>query len=128
MRRALLALAVLLTASASPALAGYVIVRVLLEGGAPPTDQNAPGTTGSPPGVPPGISSRPVGPGGMPMNPTTPGAPGATPAAEADPSRSVVVVVPVEGNFAAKHLDPKKTYYNPADNPFFKQVRVPLNG
>ena len=41
MRRALLALAVLLTASASPALAGYIILRVLLEGGAGPAAARA---------------------------------------------------------------------------------------
>jgi hypothetical protein len=143
MRRALLALAVLLTASASPALAGYIILRVLLEGGAGPADgSSSPGGEGPMPGLPGGSGFlRPGGVGrqptpkmaGGPMMPM-PGAPGsagpmAAAPAEEDPTRSVIVVVPLEGDFLKKHLDSSgKSYFNPMDNPSYRQVNVPFYG
>lgn len=146
MRRVLLALAVLLIASASPALAGYIIIRVVLEGGGGgPSEGMKPGVGGMagpmigpmPGGMKPGGKMGTMGPpglGGAMPNPFEggnfgqPGGPPASAAGEDDPSRSVVVVVPLEGEFLRRRLDPKKTYPNPMDNPVYREVSVPLYG
>jgi hypothetical protein len=69
MRRSLFAVAVLLTVTASPTFAGYLIIRVLLEGGTGGATPDGPGGPGGPirPGGP-GGPGRPVGPG-MPSGP-----------------------------------------------------------
>ncbi len=94
MRRFFLAAAVALTAGVSPALAGYLIVRVIFEGtpAAPvgPDGQPLPPTPGSPP-----AGVRPGGEG----TPGTPGAPGAEVPPKPDASRSLVVVMPVIDQF-----------------------------
>lgn len=136
MRRLLLALAVLLTAGATPTFAGYIIIRVLLEGGgATPGGDSVPGGPGGfvqPPmmGSPGGLG-RP-GPGARPgPGPVAPPGPmgsvpggGATTAggAEFDHTRSIVVVVPLETDFLRGRLDPTK---NPSpNNPEFRKFAV----
>ena len=109
MRRLLLAVAVFLTATATPTFAGYLILRVLLAGG-----DGVPG---------PGGAGQPVGPGG-PMAP--PG--GATPGvAEVDPSRSVVIVIPLETEFLEAKLDPKKNFH-PENNPKYRKIEFQQYG
>lgn len=147
MRRVLLAGAVFLTVAASPGLAGYIILRVVLDGagGAPTTG----GDSGSP--MPPGVGQpgggRPLGSGGPkgggsggfgpggpmgiggpgPMFPGGgPGAPGA-PVGELDHSRSIVVVVPIETDLAETVLDPKKVF-SAERNPKYRKFTVPLHG
>jgi hypothetical protein len=139
MRRSLLAVAVLLTVTASPTFAGYLIIRVLLEGssggGAAPAGPGTPPMPGSgsslgpmpggpkqgsgfgPPG---GISGPPPMPGnpGMPMGPTTPGA-----AIEFDHSRSVVVIIPFN-DLKEEPLDKSKGA-NSLYNPKYKRLVVP---
>src|SRR5437763_809731 len=106
MRRFLFAVAVLLAVTASPALAGYVILRVLLEGGgAPPSTTPGAGQVGTPPAIGAGGPGGRPGGGGSALGPPPlggsagpnpfnggsgmPGAP-AGPAGEIDHTRSVV--------------------------------------
>ncbi|MBN9122702.1 MAG: hypothetical protein J0I06_26745 [Planctomycetes bacterium] len=134
MRRFLCAAVALLLVTASPAYAGYIIIRVLLEGGGAPT---APGADGAPfpmpmgpgPGPRPGLGFPP--PGGMPAGPGMPIGPGAPsgPAGGAaiDPSRSVVIVVPLETDFIHGKLDPSRPK-NELTNPDFRKLTAPYYG
>lgn len=132
MRRLLLALAVL-TLTASPTFAGYLILRVLLEGssapggaapGGPPMGGlPAPKSGGSgqfipPGGPPPGPGGMPPGPGGMPPGPG--GMPPGPAPADFDHTRSVVVVVPLETDLIRGKLDMNKPL-NPQYNPEFRK-------
>src|SRR5688500_2626746 len=109
MRRFLLALAVLLTAAVTPTFAGYIILRVLLEGSSP-GGGTTPGMGGPVPPMPGGGGSLGPKPGGPPVPPPlgptgggmppVPGMGDTAPAVgpgEADHTRSVVVVIPFEG-------------------------------
>lgn len=132
MRRFLIALAVFLTATVTPTFAGYIIIRVLLEGGGtsggdgvggdnskglPPLGtpnagigmpKGGPGPGGGPPPMPGG--------GGMPMG----GGP-TVGAGEVDHTRSVVVVIPLEADFLKQTLD--KRFAND-NNPMFNKFTV----
>ena len=97
-------LAFLAALVATPVNAGYLIIRVLLEastGGGTDGGSGGPGVPGGlgtrPPGRPGGgAGPGPGGPGPRPMGAGTSGiGPGSVPA-PSDPSRCVVVVVPVE--------------------------------
>jgi hypothetical protein len=135
MRRFLLAVAVLLAATTTPALAGYLVIRVILEGGsgaapvgpAGPTAPCGPGGLSAAGGGPrggsggggrpspgPGGDGRPGGfTGGFPQMPAGPGSP-PTDAHPSDPTRSVYVVVPFT-------KPPGKEWFYPT-----KQVRPDL--
>lgn len=132
MRRVLFAGAVLLTVAASPGLAGYIILRVVLDGsgGAPTTGDSGTGPVG--PGPVGGGSGRPLGPGGpSPFNPGSGGPMGAggsgAQVAEVDHTRSIVVVVPLETDLAETVLDPKKAF-SAEKNPKYRKFAVPLHG
>jgi hypothetical protein len=144
MRRVLLAGAVFLTVAASPGLAGYIILRVVLDGagGAPAAGGEAgPGGPSLPgPGLPgPGSSTGPgsgrFGPMGGPGGPGSSGSFGPMPPGGAtgatgvapDHTRSIVVVVPLETDLAETPLDPKKVF-NPNWNPRYRKFSVPLHG
>jgi hypothetical protein len=134
MRRLLLAVAVLLTAAASESLAGYLVIRVLLEGagGAAPG-----GDPGAMPG--PGGPSGPSGPSGLnPLGapgrggPSGPGpglgggpggeyGPGMTGPAPGDPTRSVVVVIPFTAPPSGRAYNPKYAFH-PDLNPNWPAV------
>jgi hypothetical protein len=114
LRRALGGVAVLLTATASPTFAGYILLRVLLEGGPADTAPAGPGQPGRPAIPSKGPTQMPAGP------PATPGAHG-----EGDPKRSVVVAIPIADDFKSKHIDWKAQFFNPKDNPSYKHVVVP---
>jgi len=129
MRRFLLAVAALLVVTATPALAGYLVIRVLLDGGGggPAAAPGGPGFAGPGPGIRGGGEGGPGpgGPGGLGRGrcgggtpgmpgpgmpgPGLGGQPGFTGAAEehGDPSRSVVVVIPFE------KLPGQKNFYKP---------------
>jgi hypothetical protein len=143
MRRSLFAVAVLLTVTASPTFAGYLIIRVLLEGGTGGATPDGPGGPGGPirPGGP-GGPGRPVGPG-MPSGPGIgkPPRPGgmfpmpgagdmgvgvATPG-EFDHTRSVVVMIPLEMDLIRGRLDMSKQY-NQFWNPEFRKFVAPYYG
>lgn len=140
MRRFLLAVAALVVVTASPAYAGYIIIRVLLEGGgAPATGGGGLGTPGGlpygpTPGGRPGMGGGsmmgpPPGTGGGKFGGSAMGPPlsgvggvGGMPpsgggyAAEIDHSRAVVIVVPLETDFLRGKLDPVRPpneYTNP---------------
>lgn len=161
MRRVLtVGLPVLLAvAVATPVQAGYMIVRVILTGGA---------TTGGGTILPGGsgtfededrVSSGPIGPGGPPMGsglgppggiPRLPGGPGGyqpppiggpgvgttTPstAPPADPTRSLVVVVPFDEDITKpypfyKPAPPQVPNPNPNTNPLYRpQLRLTFRG
>ncbi|VTR95260.1 unnamed protein product [Gemmata massiliana] len=175
MRRFLLAVAVFLTATATPTFAGYIIIRVLLEGsGVGPGGDGIPGgpggigpnmpggpslgppggyTGGSKGGTPgmPGIGGSKGGPpggyaggskggppGGMPIMPGAMGSsgfgkPGASfggtshvGAVEQDPTRSIVVVIPLETDLLKSRMDPAK---NPGlNNPEFRKFALQYYG
>ncbi len=145
MKRVLLAVAVFLTATASPTFAGYIIIRVLLEGGGgPPTPGGPAGPAGPGPmpmGPGPGTGGRPSGPGsagGPPGGPTssipaspTSGMPmGATvglPAGEIDHTRAVVAVIPLETDLIRGRLDMSKNFH-PEYNPEFRKFVVQYHG
>lgn len=119
MRRLLLAVAVFLTVTATPTFAGYIIIRVLLEGGG--SGPGADGIPGGPDGVGTHLGPIPGGrpgsgplmiPGGMQPTPTTR-------AAEADYSRSIVVLFPLETDFLSKPLIAKRNF-DAANNPNFQ--------
>jgi hypothetical protein len=129
MRRFLFAVAALLLVASSPAYAGYIIIRLLLEGGgqAPagsgtvPGMPMGPGPGGPPPVGRPGFGS-PMGPG--PVEPM--GQPAAAPVV-GDHTKSVVVVVPHElAILQESRLDLK----GPQDdsNPKFKKLAAPYYG
>ena len=159
MRRFLLAVAVLLTATATPTFAGYIIIRVLLEGsGGGPGGDGVPGGDGGlgtgglmlpgagPPGGYMGSKGGPSAggymgskggpsagpPGGMPMIPGG-GMPGGPPGSankggvvEHDPTRSIVVVIPLETDILRGRLNPGK---NPGpNNPEFKKFVLQYYG
>jgi hypothetical protein len=128
MKRFLLALTVFLTATVTPAFSGYIIIRVLLEGGSGGTtggggDKGLPplgipdAGMGAPKGGPPPMPGGGPGPGGMPPGPGGP----ATASAEIDHSRSVVVVVPLEADFLKQTLDLKSAG---DQNPIFNKFNV----
>jgi hypothetical protein len=150
MKRFLMALAVLFTATASPTFAGYVIIRVLLES-APENDTGShgpgnvgpgmygggmygsggfrPGTVGSsigPPGGPkmPGGGGPPMPMGGGPM---MPGTHKGEHHGNYDPSRSIVVVVPLESDLLEEKLDKSKTF-NDKENPKFRKFNTHFLG
>jgi hypothetical protein len=136
MRRVLIAGAVLLTVAASPGLAGYIILRVVLDGAGAPAGGGDSGGTGTigPMGPMGGRPTGPMGPMGPPSSssgPTGPmgptgGASGA-PASEHDFTRSVVVVIPLETELLEVPLDPKKPF-NTDRNPRYVKFTVPLHG
>jgi len=103
MRRYLFAVGLLASAAAAQSEAGYVIVRIVLDGAG---GAEAGGTSGGPMGSP---TIGPTGSG------TTP--PGA---AAADPSRSVLVVVPFNKKWERRRFYEQKTldqYWNPVWEP-----------
>lgn len=126
MRRFLLALAVLVTGGVTPTFAGYIIIRVLLEGGgATPGGDTIPGGPGGfapitpgglgsrGPGMPgpgfgPGVGSP--GPIGMPPGSVSPSV------ASVDHTRSIVAVIPLETDFLKGRVDTTKTLH-PQNNP-----------
>jgi hypothetical protein len=127
-------LAVAMAVLATRAEAGYLIIRVILEGGQYGGSSNVPPTgyegTGSPPpvlgkgpkygsgfGPPPGLI--PGTGGGGPSLPGVPGMPGTPQPASSgkhDPARALVVLVPVTQNF--RQAQPfYKAPYHPNTNP-----------
>ena len=149
MRRVLLAVAVFLTATASPTFAGYIIIRVLLEGGGTPAPATPGGPGGPPPagglvglGVPGGPGGRPgggslagpgTGPGGLVGGMAGPSGPGGAPAMASGPAgyidhtRSVVAVIPLEAGLIDGRLD-MKFPVNQTTNPAFRRFVVPYHG
>ncbi len=180
MRRFLLAVAVFLTATTTPTFAGYIIIRVLLEGsGVGPGGDGIPGgpgglgspympggpsagppggymggSKGGPPGGMPGSGGSKGGPpggymggskggppGGMPGMPSMPGPLGSSglgkPGAsfggtshagvvEQDPTRSIVVVIPLESDLLKSRLHRDK---NPGlNNPEFRKFSLQYYG
>src|SRR5262245_58010736 len=141
-------IALLMVAVATPAHAGYLIIRVILEGGGSGggfggDDSGGMGSgmrmggsggfgrgmsSASPPGGAPGGFGRgmsgmsPPGAGGL-SSPVSPGAAGtgdsSGPAAH-DPTRSLVVVVPVEEDLRQATAFYQKTGANPNTNPIWK--------
>jgi hypothetical protein len=135
MRRVLIAGAVLLTVAASPGLAGYIILRVVLDGtGAPATGGGDSGGLG-PIGPMGPMGGRPIGGSGGPnpfsggsFGPMNPGGPApSAPAGDHDFTRSIVVVVPLETELLEVPLDPKKQF-SPERNPKYRKFTVPLHG
>lgn len=142
MRRFLLAVA-LVAGVASPGFAGYLVIRVLIEGsGGGGGDGASSGIPFAPPGaMPPAAMMRPPGysggslggPPGMPPPPgmgTSPETPGSTPkaGATADPTQSIVVVIPVE-----RAINPEPFYgppkdYHPRTNPTWRILHHRLGG
>ncbi|HEV3385326.1 MAG TPA: hypothetical protein VG097_10970 [Gemmata sp.] len=135
MRRflALAVVAFLMVAVASPVNAGYLIIRIILEGG--PGEGAPSGGPGGPGGIRPGGSgSGPPGSGmasgtGGPAGPGKPnglgtiGGPGAPPpptTAATDPTRCIVVVVPVEEDLSKPTPFYHKRVFNSETNPFWK--------
>ncbi len=131
-------IAVLVAAVASPVNAGYLIIRIILEGGGTEPGQSGsgpamgpgPGGPGIKPGGPGGSGSgppgRPFGPGGPPTGPGIPGgfgmtgpAPGPGAHSTEDPARCIVVVVPIEENLA-KESPFYKRPFNSETNPNWK--------
>lgn len=132
MRRVLLTAAVLLTVAASPGLAGYIILRVVLDGaGAPATGGTSPGGEMGPGGGRPGLPGMgSLGPNPFSGGTTGPGTPtGTSPAGtfESDPTRSIVVVIPLETDLAETLLDSKKPF-NAQNNPKYRKITVPMHG
>jgi hypothetical protein len=145
MRRLLPAsiLAVLILAVATPANAGYLIIRVLLEGNGssgPDTTTSPMGypSAGSPPMMPPGTGKSSSGDPRTRPNPFQPGTinpMGGTvnqhaPSAH-DPTRSLVVVIPVDSDLKQSHPFYAKTGIgagNPMTNPRWKQLRLTHRG
>jgi hypothetical protein len=140
MRRffALATIAMLLVAVASPVNAGYLIIRIILEGGSGGAEVSPagpgslrpggfPGSPGSPgsPSKPGGSGSGPPGGGMSGPGSIFPGGSGGAhgpPAVPAhlDPSRSIVVVVPVEEDLAISTPFYYKRGANPDTNPAWK--------
>ncbi|MCS6866560.1 MAG: hypothetical protein RMJ56_00565 [Gemmataceae bacterium] len=131
MRRAFLAVAILLTAAVSPTFAGYIIIRVLLETTDPgPTLPGMPGP--GEPGdfyddddrggkfgnFPPRGSIGPLPPPGM-GSPGAPTDPSKTPP-DHDPRRSIVVIIPTETDLVSKPLDESKAF-NEYHNPYYRK-------
>jgi len=130
-------IAVLVAAVASPVNAGYLIIRIILEGGAPEAGQSGPGPAVGPgpggPGIKPGgpggsgsaggQPGRPFGPPGIPgaFGSMGPGGPTHGPSANAaeDPARCIVVVVPIEEDLA-KATPFYKRPFNSETNPNWK--------
>ncbi len=129
MKRLLLAVAVFLFATATPTFAGYIIIRVLLEGSSTgPGSEGVPGGPGviDPGGKPMGgAKGPPPGPGGMAIGPG--GAGVGLGAAERDPTRSIVVVIPLETDFLQKPLDATKNFHE-ENNPRFYKFDVQYYG
>jgi len=147
MKRAVLALAVLLTATASPAFAGYLIIRVLLEGGSGSGGSGGfdpsyyPGA-GSPDGYDPdgergsrpmgSLPPAPKGPGPSGPGPSIPFGPGpgtttttTTPAI--DHTRSIVIVVPLTTKLQKQVLDPARVHHDFA-NPYYNKFPLDYHG
>lgn len=131
MRQFLFAVAVaaLLAVSSSPAHGGYIIIRLLLEGGGPADPgMGGPGPVGGPLGPPGRGAPMPMGGGpgfGGPMGPM--GTPPAAATGAIDHTRAVVVVIPFEAErFLKGRIDPK----GPQDetNPEFKKITAPFYG
>jgi hypothetical protein len=139
MRRALLAVAILLTAAVSPTFAGYIIIRVLLENTDPGPTVPGPGEPGDYyydeddrggkfGNFPPRGSIGPLPPTGMGSpGAVGPGSPvpgagtetGKSPA-DYDPRRSIVVIIPTETDLVAKPLDESKAF-NEYNNPYYRK-------
>lgn len=114
MRRYLLAVAALLAVTTTPALAGYLVIRVILQGGGagpgagPGAAPAGPGPAGPRPSGP-GGGATPPGPGRPPPGGLqTPGAQPGQPGEDhgvVDPKQSVIVVIPFT------ELPGRKTFY-----------------
>ena len=131
-------LALLAVAVASPVNAGYLIIRVILDGGVPgnPGGDTPTAPMGGTPGGRPSLGG-PMGsglgpPGGLPASGGTPGTPGSTPGAHGttgthDPTRSLFVVVPIE-----EDLSIESAFYpgnvNSNTNPKWVKLRYPHRG
>ena len=127
-------IALLMVAVATPANAGYLIIRVILEGGGSGGGfggEDPGGMGGMRPGGSGGFgrgmsSSRPPGAGGQlpPMNPSGPGGAAgmgtSSGPASHDPTRSLVVVVPVEEDLRQATAFYQKFGSNPNTNPIWK--------
>ena len=135
MRRYLFAITALLLVTASPAFAGYIIIRVLLEGGgAPVTPGTGPGSDVGP-GMPPGPG--PMRPGTSFTGPARPGTslvPGMSeqPGVVVGPTvidhtRAVVIIVPLETDFVHGKLDPARPK-NDQTNPEYRKLNAPYYG
>src|SRR5437899_2250554 len=160
MKRFLFAIGLLATIAISESNAGYVVIRIVLEGGsggpefsggsgdltagkmsAPTAMMPGMGSKGGGPGGPPPGSGRfPMGPGpfgggslggpppgsslsGPGLGGMTTGTAATAATMNADPSRSIYVVVPYTNDLTARptpHVDPKKgpnVFYNPPWEP-----------
>jgi hypothetical protein len=124
-------IAFLVLVVASPVNAGYLIIRVLLEGG---TSQGGAGNETGRPGQPPGRSgpmSGMRGPGDGPGRPNMPGAGGATTSTSthADPSKSIVVVVPIEEDLSIKGpFYPKRNPNSETNPPWTPKLHTLFHG
>ncbi|HSQ54189.1 MAG TPA: hypothetical protein VLM40_00475, partial [Gemmata sp.] len=134
-------IAFLATLVATPVNAGYLIIRILFEGTpSPGLDNDAepgagmyggrmPGSPGSPGGPSYGSGLGPPGGfgtgGGRPPMPgpgTTGGTTTPAPATETDPTRSIVVVIPVNSDLTkSERFDPARAM-NESTNPMWKPV------
>jgi hypothetical protein len=131
MKRFLIALAVFLTATVSPTFAGYIIIRVLLESGPAGTGPGTgPGSKGTNPPVPFPAGGSGGKPGGRPSSPGEMSG-GRSPAlvnpADLDPTRSVVVVIPLESDLAERKLDRTKDFHQ-LNNPTFRKFTFSFYG
>lgn len=149
MRRFLYAIVALLLVTASPAFAGYIIIRVLLEGGTggAPAVAGGPSSLGPGPGMsaaggrpsgptgPPGGGGRPGGLGGTLPTPMAGGGPGmatgqpttTAPAATMDHTRAVVILVPLDTDFPHGRLDATRPL-NEQTNPDYRKLVAPYHG
>jgi hypothetical protein len=130
------ALAVMMALLATRAEAGYLIIRVILEGGQYGSDSSLPPTgyegTGSPPpafgkgpkygsgfGPPPGLIPGGGGGPSLPGVPGVPGTPNPAGTVKHDPARALVVLVPVTQDF--RQAQPfYKAPYDPQTNPAWR--------
>lgn len=131
-------IAILSLAVATPVHAGYLIIRVILDGGSGSgsggTDLGGPGLPGGRPGFPGGGSLGPPGggslgpPGGGSLGPPPggtgmPGDPGGTTAtgtSQHDPRRSIVVVIPIDEDLTLKKGFYPKLPTNSHTNPSWR--------
>src|SRR5579872_1316648 len=137
MRRflALAVIAFLMLVVATPVNAGYLIIRIILEGGGgtetanpgmgPGSGPSRPGLPGLPGGSGSGRPNPPTGPGGPPPNPGgglggMGTAPTTSSPAQQDPSRCIVVVVPIEEDLGHSTPFYSKRQLNTESNPYWK--------
>ena len=133
-------IATLAALAATPVQAGYLIIRVLLEGGggAAVESNDLSGGLGGPGGYGPGYTPMGGGSGpysgsgsyrpGMPSMPGMPGMPGGAPGgtttkpATSDPSRSIVVVIPVTSDLTVTERFDMTKPGNLDTNPTWKPI------